>query len=540
MPVTSPRLVQMFTQLDRELRFGLQRNGSLVVARGPEDEATLRELLARGHANGVERLRIVDRDELRAMEPLIHPSATAALFSPDAATLTPYEFAIALAENAVDNGVELRLRRTVTALTRLDDGGFAVSANVAPSEHPAAKRSINAAMLVPAVACLAVAALATLAPDALHDVVRAPPLTLSSSTASLFVAYAPMVALALAAVAATTSFASRAVASKPKGDDGGVTEVIRARYVVNAAGVGADTIAKLVGDESFKIKPRLGEYLLLHKKEGSKARHILFPAPGKMGKGVLVQTTLWGNLILGPTAADVADPETAKRRPADIMAAILARCRDLVPSFDAHEVIHAFSGARAKSSRGDWIIERCATAPDLVHAAGIDSPGLAGSPAIALEVVALLRAAGLATSRPNVQFNPNRRPIIVPKDHMRLTAAVVQADGSVTQCRIKVEGNDAATNVVCKCEKVTEAELVDALHRSLPAGSTQALRKRTRAGMGHCQGEYCESRVKAIIAREMHVTPEDVPGRPWPASSFLPARWLDDAQRDAVAKAGAD
>ena len=107
---------QMFPRLDRELKFGYLRNGSLVVARGPDDEATLRELLARGAANGVEGLRIVGRDELRAMEPHVADDATAALWAPHAGTVTPYEFAIALCENAADNGVEVRLRREVVAI----------------------------------------------------------------------------------------------------------------------------------------------------------------------------------------------------------------------------------------------------------------------------------------------------------------------------------------------------------------------------------------------------------------------------------------
>lgn len=241
-----------------------------------------------------------------------------------------------------------------------------------------------------------------------------------------------------------------------------------------------------------------------------------------MGKGVLVQKTLWGNLILGPTAADVADPATAARSAADISAwggggraasllgrsapghgqpslaavsAILSKCRELVPAFDAGAVIHSFSGARAKSSRGDWIIERCATAPDAVHAAGIDSPGLAGSPAIALEVVRLLGEAGLAPRLlPNPRFNPQRRAIVAPKVHSKVAPQTALLDASaagaaaVRTAPLKVDSGDPSTNMICKCERVSEAEVVEALRRSLPAGSTQAIRKRTRAGMGHCQG----------------------------------------------------
>ena len=160
---------------------------------------------------------------------------------------------------------------------------------------------------------------------------------------------------------------------------------------------------------------------MLFRSSGSACNHILFPCPGKYGKGVLVQKTLWGNLILGPTARDVhewADPSVDPDAKEDVLHKILSACRRLVPDFDVSDSFHSFSGARAKSTRGDWIIERCfapgALEGKLVHAAGIDSPGIAGSPAIALEVVQLLQDAGLELT-PDAAFNPRRAPIIVPK-----------------------------------------------------------------------------------------------------------------------------
>ena len=543
---------QMFTQLDRELRFGLQRNGSLVVARGAEDEATLQRLLERGAANGVKNLRIVGRDELRRMEPYISADATAALFSPDAATLTPYEFTIALAENAVDNGVELRLRRTVTALETLEGGGFVVQLlHAREGARGVTPAALAAAALPLLVACVAAAAAARWRPEALARAIASlfslVGLRGVAPSAAEAAARVPPIAAAVAVVVLAAALAVLgAVGAMRQGGVGGAAgggardetpESLRARFVVNAAGLGSGDVARLAGDTSFYIKPRVGEYLLMHKKEGFRARHVLFPAPGKMGKGVLVQTTLWGNLILGPTAADLADPSTALRTPQDIMEAILARCRDLVPSFDAGEVIHSFAGLRAKSSTGDWIVRASAANASLVHAAGIDSPGLAGSPAIAAEVVAILRRAGLPAA-PNPGFNPNRRPIIVVKDQspkaFPYTAFPVRADGSAPAEAIRVDGDTPSTNVVCRCERVTEAEILDACSRSLPCASSQAVRKRTRAGMGHCQGEFCEPRVRAILARAKGTGVEAVPGRPWPASSILPRRHLDDADRDAI------
>ena len=171
-----------------------------------------------------------------------------------------------------------------------------------------------------------------------------------------------------------------------------------------------------------------------------------------------------------------------------------------------------FCGARSKSSRGDWIIEPSSKDANFIHVAGIDSPGLAGSPAISLYVVELMQQAGLKMP-PNINFNPNRAPIITPKVGLRgLKMGPPGKNDS--------DGKDEATmakNVICKCEKVTELEVVRALRRSLPIDSTQGIRKRTRAGMGHCQGDAenydCECRVRAIISRENGVSPEEVGGK---------------------------
>jgi glycine/D-amino acid oxidase-like deaminating enzyme len=280
---------QLFTQLDRELRFGLQRNGSLVVARGAEDEAVLRELLARGAKNGVQRLRIVGREELRAMEPHIAADATAALFSPDAATLTPYEFTIALAENAVDNGVELRLNSRLEALAPLPGGGFtaAVREGGRPSLRAARRRRAPPAALALAAtgACLALLGVAALLrPALLAGVLPAaggggwsPPWLLLPRGAPA-VPFASIL-LSLGCLGASAYFLGRGGAgarragAAPRG-----AYTLRARYVVNAAGEGSGDVARLLGDDSFSIKPRIGEYLLLNKEQGHKVR------PGRLAR----------------------------------------------------------------------------------------------------------------------------------------------------------------------------------------------------------------------------------------------------------------
>lgn len=310
-------------------------------------------------------------------------------------------------------------------------------------------------------------------------------------------------------------------------------EKVMSRYVINSAGSSSDKIARMIGDDSFYIKPRLGDYLLLNRNQGHLTKHTIFPCPDPvLGKGVLVQTTLWGNLILGPTARDVHSEEAMNMSQSSVQEYILSKCKQLCPYFDPKETIHAFCGARAKSSRGDWILEPSAKDGNFIHVAGIDSPGLAGSPAIALEVVRLLQNAGLRTP-PNKAFNPSRAPIIIPKNGMKglKMGPVGKNDSNGTD----EEEGKMASNVICKCEKVTELEVVRAMRRSLPIDSSQAIRKRTRAGMGHCQGEpanyNCECRVRAIIARENNVSVDEVGGRPWPATSTLSKRWIDDDER---------
>lgn len=542
---------QMFEDLDKDLHFGYQKNGSLVIASSKEDEEHLEELKKRGETNGVKNLRIIGKEELFKLEPFVNPSATAALLSPDAGNLIPYEYTIALCENAVDNGVELRIRREVRAIAKDEDGGFTLTVNHwEPAAYLDATKSSPQVWLFIVISFLlaaAAVALLTTTPSEKVQLYGGVVLTLVWAVAL------HVTVLSQGGMSASSDWmANIRRASKPVGTGGRKvdigemltggtgsatavngrsvdTELIKTRYIVNAAGGASDKIAKMIGDASFKIKPRVGDYILLNRNQGHLTTHTLFPCPGPLGKGVLVQTTLWGNLILGPTARDMHDPAMANQSDKEVQEFILGKCSNLVPYFDSAEAIHGFAGARAKSDRGDWIIEPCRTAPNCIHAAGIDSPGLAGSPAIATEVVRLLSLAG-AKLDPNPSFNPKRAPIITVKDGLK---------GLKMAPKPETASKDPSQNVVCKCERVTEEEVVRAIKRSLPIDSTQAIRKRTRAGMGHCQGDdcnyQCEARVAAIIARETKLPVEAVGRRPWPATTNLPQRWLSDEQKKALA-----
>lgn len=550
---------QMFPQLDKELRFGYQLNGSMVLATKEEDRVELQELLERGKTNGVERLKILERGEIRQMEPYVNENVIAALYSPDAGNVIPYEYTIALAENAVDNCVELRIRRQVTSIdTNTSDGYMELKVNhwepkpyvdsLDRSQRLDLTKVGTLGGILSVIAFSSGQVSMNYLPIAigvtlgmfLYQIIfgglqGSRPAHVKKSTP-----LKDLVAKAAGSIMGTGGIPVDVEDMKIGGSGSpkivhGVTvgeETIRAKYVLNCAGSASDQIANMIGDTSFTIKPRLGDYLLLNRNQGHLAKHTLFPCPDPvLGKGVLVQTTLWANLILGPTARDMHKPEARDMTTADIQHYILSKCRELVPSFDPSETIHAFCGARAKSDRGDWIIENSAVDGRMIHVAGIDSPGLAGSPAIALEVVRLLEESGCVLKK-NPNFNPQRAPIITPKPAgMRgLKLGPVGKNDSDG-----VNEEQMAQNVICKCEKVTEAEVVRAIRRSLPIDSTQAIRKRTRAGMGHCQGDpdnyNCEARVKAIIARETGMPIEQVGGRPWPATSTLSQRWPDEAEK---------
>jgi len=578
----------MFPQLDRELRFGYQLNGSLVLATNDAELKILDELMERGRKNGVQRLRIVQKEELFEMEPALNPNAIAALHAPDAGNVIPYEFAIALCENAVDNGVELRIRREVTDISKKGELFEVDVRHWEPKEYVDIREKqgksadgsepvgsgggsliYKSGIAVSSLGVIVKGIMMALDENINNDI------RLQSAAATLFVAIVTAMLLFKPSgekkrgPTVLKDFVDKCLPPVGSGEDAkvgvadmftggsgswnavkGVTvgrESVKCRYVINCAGSSSDKIAKMIGDDSFYIKPRLGDYLLLNRNQGHLTSRTIFPCPDPvLGKGVLVQTTLWGNLILGPTARDMHNEEARNMSPATVQEYILSKCKKLCPYFDPKETFHAFCGARAKSSRGDWIIEPSSKDGNFIHVAGIDSPGLAGSPAIALEVVRLLQEAGLETP-PNKSFNPNRAPIITPKAGMLVYPPKIGRRGLKMGPVGKNDSNGTdpeeakmASNVICKCEKVTELEVVRAVRRSLPIDSTQAIRKRTRAGMGHCQGDpenyNCECRVKAIIARENNVSVEEVGSRPWPATSTLSQRWIDDDEKKDLEK----
>lgn len=381
---------KMYKSLQEELNFGYRNQHSLVIAFTEEEMEKLKELYENGIKNGVEEMEIIDGKRVRKLEPNINEEVIGALYCKSSGVTSPYEFTIALAENSIENGVDIKLESEVKAIDKIESG-FLVKTD---------------------------------------------------------------------------------------------KETIECRYVVNAAGVYSDKIAKMVGADNFYIIPRRGQYILFDKGEGELSKNVIFQVPTKEGKGILVTRTYHGNLMIGPNAEEVTNRENVETTE-ETLKYIVKTARKSIPSFNTKKIITSFSGIRATSDKRDFIIEE-SKKKGFINVSGIESPGLTSSPAIALMVVDILKNGGLNLEKKD-NFNPYRRPIIIKKDE-----------------------SFNGEHIICRCEKVTEEEIIDALNRGIKVKSIEGIKRRTRAGMGRCQGNYCGPRVRAIIARELNISEDEV------------------------------
>lgn len=390
----------MYKELEEQLHFGYKKTGALVIGFDKEDEKRIRGLYDNGIKIGCDDLEIIYKDRIKEIEPHINEEVYVALYAKSVGVTSPYEFTIALAENAIKNGVELKLETLVKSIEKKEER-FIIKTN---------------------------------------------------------------------------------------------KEDIESRYVINSAGVYSDKIANMVGLYDFKILPRRGQYILLGKDQGKLISTVIFQVPTEKGKGILVTTTYHGNLMIGPNAEEV-DDKMDVATDIETLNKVLDTARMSIPDFDVKKALTTFSGIRAISSTGDFIIEE-SKVKGFINVAGIDSPGLTSSPAIAKKVSDILKESGLVLNE-NEKFDPYRKPIFKAKDMNN-------------NLGLKIDDKNPDKNIICRCETVTESEIVDALHRGIPIKSTDAVKRRTRAGMGTCQGNFCQKRVKAIIARELGLSVEDI------------------------------
>jgi glycerol-3-phosphate dehydrogenase len=387
----------MYDVICKELDVPFKRTGSLVVAFSDEEMVTIDKLYCHGIINGITGMEVIDKKRVRELEPNISDEVVGALYAETCGIVSPWELAVAMAENAADNGVEILLDSEVTDIKLIENRYF-----------------INT----------------------------------------------------------------------KRGR-------IDAKYVVNCAGLYADKINNMVAAESFRIIPRRGEYNIMDKSVGNLVNTVVFQCPSKLGKGVLVSPTVHGNLLIGPNAEDIEERDNFQTTEEGLRYVNEWAARS-VKALPKNAVITAFTGLRARCDRDEFIIEEAPDAKGFFNVAGIESPGLTSSPAIAEYVVELLKErAGkieektdyIATRRPVIRFN-------------ELT------DEEKNEW---IKKDPRYGRIVCRCETITEGEIVDAIHRNVGARTVDGVKRRVRPGSGRCQGGFCGPRVMEILARELNI-----------------------------------
>ena len=269
----------------------------------------------------------------------------------------------------------------------------------------------------------------------------------------------------------------------------------KTRYVINAAGVYADTIHNMVSENKIHITPRRGDYCLLDKEVGNHVKHTIFPQPTKLGKGVLVSPTIHGNLIVGPTAVDIDDKEGCNTTAAGIED-LIKKAGDHVRDLPLRKVITSFAGLRAHEANHEFIIKEVEDAPHFIDCAGIESPGLTSCPAIGEFVGQMMKEKMGLTEKEN--WISKRKGILNPQEL------------SFEERAELIKEKPAYGNIICRCESISEGEILDAIHRPLGARSLDGVKRRTRAGMGRCQAGFCSPRVMEIINRELGIPVEEI------------------------------
>ena len=266
-------------------------------------------------------------------------------------------------------------------------------------------------------------------------------------------------------------------------------DFVDAKFVINCAGLYSDEVAALVGDDSFSVRARRGEYVLLDRECGSHVSHTIFRCPSKMGKGVLVTPTVDGNLLIGPSAEDIDDKSDLSTTAAGL-AKVRSLASEQVSGIDYSKTITSFTGLRATGSTGDFIINM--PREGFLNLAGIESPGLSSAPAIAEYAIELLREAGFEAA-PRADFVAERRP------------AHFFSSLSVEEKNALIKERPEYAHVICRCETITEGEILDAIRTNPRPTDVDGVKRRTRASMGRCQGGFCSPYIVELLAEELGV-----------------------------------
>lgn len=264
---------------------------------------------------------------------------------------------------------------------------------------------------------------------------------------------------------------------------------IDAKYIINAAGVFSDDLARMAGDETISITARKGEYFMLDRSVGDTVSHTIFQCPSKMGKGILVSPTVDGNLIVGPTAEDIDDKTNVATTNSGLNDVKKYAVKS-VPSVNTRNAITSFTGLRAHAAAHEFIIGISEKNSRLINAAGIESPGLTSAPAIAEYIEDIVKTL-FPDTEVKADYDDTRKAPVRFR-HM--------SDEERTEL---IKENSAYGRIICRCETITEGEIIDAIKAPAGARDVDGVKRRTRAGMGRCQGGFCGSKVVEILAREL-------------------------------------
>lgn len=398
------RGVELYPQYAKELGFRYKETGSMVIGFNEEDLKYLEKLYDQGIQNGVQGIELIqDSKRILELEPQCSKDAKYAVYCPHCGIVDPFEVAIAMIENAVDNGVQLFLGEPVIAITQTD-AGYLIET--------------------------------------------------------------------------------------PK-------DTYECTYIINAAGLHADDVSRLAGLNEYSIIARHGDLLMLDKECGVKNLMPLYPIPSKESKGTVALSTLAGNVIVSATAVYREKDDTYSYQ--EGIDALIAGATKLVENLNPRKIIRTFAGERAvlENNNNDFWIKPSSTQPHFFHVAGIQSPGVASAPALAEYVIEMLKKNGVPlTEKEN--WNPHREE---PVDFSEL---------SKEKQNELIQKNPSYGRIVCRCETVTEGEIIDAIHRNPKATTVEAIKRRTRAGMGRCQSGFCQSKVVHILAKELNIPMEEI------------------------------
>jgi len=397
-----------FKEICHQLDVPYKKIGKFIVAKEKAEIEGLKKLKAQGEKNKVEGLQIIDSEELKRLEPNLE--GIAALHSPETAITSPYLLTIAMAENALDNGVSFFLSTQAKSITRLNNSYFKITTNQG--------------------------------------------------------------------------------------------EFISS-HVINSAGLYADKIARMAGTKKYHHYPCRGEYHILDKNVSWLVNHLVYPVPqaGAGGLGVHLTPTIDGNILIGPSN------EYTKRKDnlsvtSSVMKMLSSKAREFLPLISPGYIIRSYSGLRAKqapSSEGgywDFVIEESDTVDNFINLIGIESPGLTAAQPIAKKVVEIINKKEKLNSNPN--FNPLRKGILKFEEQDEETKkALIKQDPDYGE-------------IVCRCEKVTKKEILEAASNPLGARSLISIKYRTRAMMGRCQGGYCQTRIIEILRENFNLTPQEI------------------------------